>query len=197
MTIVSLPLPITLINGTVADAGQVMQDLNAIASNVNANAAKNGVNSDITSLTALISVNSGVTATGWTISNSTINTSSLVGCTIDATTTSVTQPIGTSNKTLATTEFVANTAFSTSLPAISPGVANFFVTNNGSVASWSNLLRTGTIRFADSTDTTKRLAFDVSQLPTNTTVTLTIPAGYPSIVVTPVPDYLLFAQGII
>lgn len=197
MAIVSLPLPIQLINGTVADAGQVMTDLNAIASNVNANAAKNGVNSDITALTALISINPGLTITGATIFGSTFTSGNIVSSTIDALTTGVTQPPGTNNTTLATTAFVVNTAFSTALPAISPAVTDFFVTNNGSVASWSRLLKTGTIRFADSTDTTKRLAFDVSGLPTNTTATLVIPAGFPSITITPVPDFLLFAQGII
>ena len=38
MAIIS-PLPITLTNGTLADANQVMADLNAIVSNVNSNAA--------------------------------------------------------------------------------------------------------------------------------------------------------------
>lgn len=198
MAIVLLPLPIQLINGTVADAGQVMTDLNAISSNVNANAAKNGVNSDITALTALISVNSGVTVTGWSISGSTLTNCSLVGCTIDATTTGVTQPAGTNNTTLATTEFVANTAFSTGLPAISPAVADFFVTNNGVTGFWGNLLKTGTIRFADSADTTKRIAFDASKIAPNTTVTLQVPAGAgPVIALTSSPDFLLFAQGII
>lgn len=197
MAIVQLPLPIQLINGNVADGGQVMTDLNAIASNVNANAAKNGVNNDITSLTALISIAPGLTITGASLTNSTITNCTIVGCSIDATTTGVTQPLGTANTTLATTEFVSNTAFATALPGISPAVANYFVTNNGLVASWSNLLLTGTMRFADSIDTTKRVAFDVSRLPTNTTVTLVIPPGASSIIVSPVPDYLLFAQGII
>lgn len=135
MAIVSLPLPITLLNGTTADAGQVMTDLNAIASNVNANAAKNGVNSDITALTALISINSGVTITGATISGSTITSCSIVGCTIDATTTGVTQPTGTNNTTLATTAFVANTAFNSALPS-QTGNAGKFVTTDGTNASW-------------------------------------------------------------
>ena len=46
-------LPVTLTNGTLADANQVMSDFNAIVTNVNANAAKNGSNSDITSLNSL------------------------------------------------------------------------------------------------------------------------------------------------
>lgn len=197
MAIVTVPLPITLLNGTVADAGQVMTDLNAIASNVNANAAKNGVNSDITSLTALISIAPGLTISGAIITASTINTSSLVGCTIDSTTTGVTQPPGTNTIQLATTAFVAATAFSTSLPGISPAVSNFFVTNNGAVASWSNLLRTGTIRFADSTDTTKRIAFDASNIASNTTVTISVPIGVTNVTIATLPDFLLFSQGII
>lgn len=197
MAIIALPYPIQLINGNVADGGQVQADFNYAASQVNANAAKNGVNSDISALTALVSINSGVTVTGWAIGASTLTSSSIIACTIDATTTGVTQAAGTNNTTLATTAFVIAQAFSSALPAISPPVSNFFVTNNGSIASWSNLLRTGTIRFADSIDLTKRLAFDVSGIPTNTTVTLTIPPGYPSITISPVPDFLLFAQGVI
>lgn len=46
-------LPVILQNGTVADADQVMADFNAIVAAVNTNAAHNGANSDITSLTGL------------------------------------------------------------------------------------------------------------------------------------------------
>lgn len=46
-------LPVTLQNNTLADANQVMANFNAIVNAVNASAAKNGVNSDITALTAL------------------------------------------------------------------------------------------------------------------------------------------------
>jgi microcystin-dependent protein len=46
-------LPYTFINGTTADASQVDANFEQIISNGNANAAKNEVNSDITSLTAL------------------------------------------------------------------------------------------------------------------------------------------------
>ena len=52
MTIIS-SLPYDLTNGTTADASQVMSDFNQIVSNVNANAAANGANGDITSLTGL------------------------------------------------------------------------------------------------------------------------------------------------
>lgn len=136
MTIVSLPLPIALLNGTVADAGQVMTDLNAIASNVNANAAKNGVNSDITSLTALISIAPGLTITGAFIVTSTFNSGTIVGSAIDSATTGVTQAAGTNTTQLATTAFVINTAFASGLPA-QAGNAFKFVMTNGFVASWS------------------------------------------------------------
>lgn len=46
-------LPVTLTNGTLADANQVMSDFNAIVTGVNTNGAKNGANSDITALNAL------------------------------------------------------------------------------------------------------------------------------------------------
>ena len=46
-------LPFTLQNGTVADANQVMADLNAIVSGVNLNAANAGANSNITALNGL------------------------------------------------------------------------------------------------------------------------------------------------
>ena len=46
-------LPYTLTNGTTADAGQVMANYAYIISQVNANAAKRGANSDITSIVGL------------------------------------------------------------------------------------------------------------------------------------------------
>lgn len=46
-------LPVTLTNGTLADANQVMSNFNTIVTGVNTNGAKNGANSDITALTAL------------------------------------------------------------------------------------------------------------------------------------------------
>lgn len=52
MPIVNTP-PNTLTNGTAADASAVMANFNQIVSNVNANAAANGANSDITALTGL------------------------------------------------------------------------------------------------------------------------------------------------
>ena len=52
-------IPYSLTNGTIADASQVMGDLNTILSYVNANAAGNGVNTSITQLTGLLSPPSG------------------------------------------------------------------------------------------------------------------------------------------
>jgi microcystin-dependent protein len=46
-------LPFQLQNGTLADASQVMANFNQIVNNTNANAAHNGINSDITALTGL------------------------------------------------------------------------------------------------------------------------------------------------
>lgn len=136
MAIVTLPLPQQLVNGTTADAGPVMQNFNALASNVNANAAKNGVNSDITSLTALISIPSGLAITGATISGSTFTNGTISTSLIDGTNTGVTQALGTSTTQFATTEFVANQAFSTVLPA-QAGNNGKFLKTNGTAASWS------------------------------------------------------------
>lgn len=58
MTIIGA-LPVTLQNGTTADATDVMSDLNKIRSDTNSNAAANGANSDITSLTGLTTPLSG------------------------------------------------------------------------------------------------------------------------------------------
>ena len=52
MTIANAP-PFTLTNGVTGDATQVMANFNQLIANVNANAAANGANSDITSLTGL------------------------------------------------------------------------------------------------------------------------------------------------
>lgn len=164
MPIVSLPLPIQLTNGQIADGGQVMTDLDAIASNVNANAAASGVNNDITQLLALTSVPAGVTASGWdidaaTITNSTftggaisgaavtatnanlisptLNGGTLIGVSLDSASVGVTQAASDNSTKLATTAYVQAISFNTALPGISAGVANYYVTNNGVTASWA------------------------------------------------------------
>lgn len=47
------PVPFTIVNGTITDADEVMANYNAITDCVNLNSAKNGANSDITSITGL------------------------------------------------------------------------------------------------------------------------------------------------
>lgn len=148
MAIIALPYPIQLINGNVADGGQVQSDLNYAASQVNANAAKNGVNNDITSLTALISITGSIVITNATFTTATINTVTILGgtlnnvaitnSTIDGNTTVPTQPAGTNNNTIADTAFVVNTAFATALPA-QAGNAGKFITTNGLNAFWAFL----------------------------------------------------------
>jgi hypothetical protein len=67
MAIIIPALPYTLTNGTTADANQVMADLNDIVNGTNNNAAHNGPNSDITSLTGLttpLSIAQGGTGVG-------------------------------------------------------------------------------------------------------------------------------------
>lgn len=158
MSIVNLPLPIQLINGNVADAGQVMQDLNYLASNVNANAAKNGVNNDITSLLALTTLNPGLTITGASITNSTIsggtmtstvlsnvtgtllnaifNGGQIIGAAIGGTTTGVTQPVGTNTTQLATMAALLQATFQASLPAQPGGPLTYILQSKNSLVSW-------------------------------------------------------------
>jgi hypothetical protein len=136
MAIVSLPLPITLLNGTTADAGQVMTDLNAIASNVNANAAKNGVNNDITQLSALIALNPGLTITGASIGTSSFSNGSIIGSTIDSTTTAVTQPLGTNTNQIATMAALIQQAFSAILPALPTDNSPYQLNAKSGIVSW-------------------------------------------------------------
>lgn len=63
MAIITTPLPYVFSNGTTADATQVNADLNQIVNNVNANAAANGANADITSLSALTTISHAITVT--------------------------------------------------------------------------------------------------------------------------------------
>jgi hypothetical protein len=82
---------------------------------------------------------------------------------------------GDSSTKIATTAFVAAAAFSSSLPAISGSTTDYFVTNNGTVGSWGYKLKTGVIRWADSTDVTKLVAMNLTALTTGTTRTVVAP----------------------
>tara|TARA_R110000822_G_scaffold301108_4_gene424840 strand:+ start:8788 stop:11214 length:2427 start_codon:yes stop_codon:yes gene_type:complete len=82
---------------------------------------------------------------------------------------------GTNFQLLAITKnYVDQLVFEPVLPA-QFGNANKLLTTDATNASWTALLKAATIRFADSTDTTKRLAFDVSGVSTGTTRTAIVP----------------------
>jgi hypothetical protein len=88
-------------------------------------------------------------------------------------------PGGTDNSTKAVNSswvvtYVQGVAFSGALPNQTAN-ADKFVTTNGTVASWSNLLKDGTIRWANSSDTTKLVVYDLSGITTATTRTVTMP----------------------
>lgn len=71
-----------------------------------------------------------------------------------------------------TKNYADQLAFNTALPA---GTADNFLTTNGPTAFYSALLKSGVIRFADSSDTTKRIAFNLASITTGTTRTITVP----------------------
>ncbi len=73
-----------------------------------------------------------------------------------------------------TKNYIDQLAFGTAFPS-QTGNADKVPTTDGTNVSWTALLKASTIRFADSTDTTKRLAFDVSGVAAGQTRTVTIP----------------------
>jgi len=82
---------------------------------------------------------------------------------------------GTNFQLLAVTKnYVDQLVFEPVLPA-QFGNADKMLTTDATNASWTALLKAATIRFADSTDTTKRLAFNVSGVSTGTTRTAIVP----------------------
>jgi hypothetical protein len=72
-------------------------------------------------------------------------------------------------------DYATSLAFRSALPAISPSVADYITTNDGSAGSWTALLKATVIRFKDGADASKLLAFDLSGITTATTRTLTAP----------------------
>lgn len=168
-------------NGIFVRADRMDTDSDDIANGISNCIAKDGQNAATANLPM-----GGYKHTGWggaTSANATITDSGTL--TISATTSLnmagsgqvlvPTATVGDNSTKAASTAFVATTAFSSALPAISAGVTDYFVTNNGTTGSWGNLLKAGTIRFADSTDTTKRIAFSASSITTGTTRTITMP----------------------
>lgn len=78
-----------------------------------------------------------------------------------------------------TKNYADQLSFTGVLPA-QAGNTDKFITTNGTVASWSDLIKVGTMKFADSTDATKRVQFDLSGLTTAQTRTMRWPdrSGY-------------------
>lgn len=111
---------------------------------------------------------------GQVFNNPAFNSMSATGTVNFAGATTVTVPTvaaGDNSTKAASTAFVVGQAFSAALPA-QTGNADKVVTTNGSVASWTDLLKAGTMKWADSTDTTKRVQFDLSGLTTGQTRTM-------------------------
>lgn len=82
---------------------------------------------------------------------------------------------GTSVQLAAVTKnYVDQLAFLAALPA-QTGNAGKVVTTDGTTASWSSKLLAGTMRWADSTDQTKQVALNVSNVASATTRTVTVP----------------------
>ena len=76
-----------------------------------------------------------LSATGGTLSNVTLSAPTINNAAINAATTAITQTLGTSNNTIATTAFVTNTSFATALPG-QTGNAGKLLTTDGTNASW-------------------------------------------------------------
>lgn len=112
-------LPYTLTNGTTADATQVMADYNQILNDGNANAAHNGANSDITSLSGLTTPLS--YAQGGTAANTSIPVTpwAVAGGTADAITVTY-SPVNTSLFDGLVLGFRATAANATTTPTFKP-----------------------------------------------------------------------------
>lgn len=73
-----------------------------------------------------------------------------------------------------TRNYIDQLAFGSALPA-QGGNADRMITTNGTVASWTDLIKVGTMKLADSTDSTKRAQFIASGITAGQTRTLTLP----------------------
>lgn len=91
-----------------------------------------------------------------------------------ATTYGVTAEFGATGTAYATLDFVNAVAINSGLPGQAGNAGKIPITN-GTTVSWSGLLNTGVIRFADGTDQTKQLALSLSGIATATTRTVTVP----------------------
>jgi hypothetical protein len=100
-----------------------------------------------------------------------------------------TQAITDNSTKVATTAFAQQLAFNAALPAIT-GATDYVITNNGSIVSWSQNLKATVIRLVDGTDTTKKVALDISPVTTGTTRTLAVPNANTTLVGTDVAQIL-------
>lgn len=73
-----------------------------------------------------------------------------------------------------TKRYADSLAFAAALPN-QAGSAGRLLGTDGTTASWFNTINTGVMRFADGTDATKLVAFNVAGVPTATTRTITMP----------------------
>ena len=124
---ISPSYPVTLQNGTTADASQVMADFYQIQSDVNTFAAHNGANSDITSLTGL------TTALALQYGGTPVYVGGTTGGSANA-------------QTLVT---VSPTSFTLTAGAMVTGIAGY--TNTGATTLAVNSLSATAVRVADST----------------------------------------------
>lgn len=86
---------------------------------------------------------------------------------------------GTNTTQLATTAYVntrvSAAAMSATTPVVSGDAGKVWNANDGTTPAWLDYLKSGVMRWADSTDTTKKLAFGLSGFTTATTRTATWP----------------------
>ncbi len=75
---------------------------------------------------------------------------------------------------LATTAFVINESFSSSIPVVAGDAGKLFG-NNGSVASWTGTLNVDENTLIDGTDNTKKVKLDLSNISSDTTRTFLFP----------------------
>ena len=118
------PLPVTLTNGTIADANQVMSNFNFIATTCLGGAAAAGANSDITSLSALstpISPSQG----GTSAFTATAPSTGSANAQIVAATTPLLSSLGTLNKVIFVAGFTNGTG-NTTLTVGGTGAKNVF-----------------------------------------------------------------------
>lgn len=128
-------------------------------------------------------------ATTVTWSNTNFNLTCSGTFTFTGTSAFPTQAITDSSTKVATTAFAQQLAFSAALPAIT-GATDYVISNNGTTVDWTQNLKATVLRWVDGTDTTKKVAFDISPVTTATTRTLAVPNANTTLVGTDVAQTL-------